>query len=465
MSRTLIRNAHVITLDDAIGDLPHGDILIEGNAIIAVGVDLEAEAGKAGGGETTVLDATGKVVIPGLVDSHRHVWQGAIGGAGGKVSLGGYFGIVLAGLVDKYDPDDVYAGVLWGCLQALNAGITTVADWSHIVTTPAHADENVRALQDSGIRGLFLYGPPVGEGVMKWFAESTERHPADVRRMRAEALSDDAARVTMGLALRGPEFSTLEVTEYDFLLARDLGLPISIHSGMPGYLAKYRTIETLDKLDILGPDVHHAHGAQFSGTDLARIAATGGSITPCPTVDMSMAMATFPVTGRALEHGLLPALGTDTIAGTGTDLFSEMRVALAAERARANAAALQRDEPPMTVDLDHRDVLRFATVAGAAAWNMSDRIGTISPGKRADLVLIDVSKPHLSPLNDAVTTIVLNAGPSDVDTVIADGSIVKQGGQLVGSLASQAATLVEASRRRLFERAKLGEVLGERWAV
>ncbi|MFI6759414.1 amidohydrolase family protein [Micromonospora sp. NPDC050417] len=457
MPSILIRDAHVVTLDDRLGDLSRADIRIEDGAIAAIGPDLDTTG-------ATVIDAAGKVALPGLVDSHRHVWQGAIGGAGGKVSLGGYFGVVLAGLLDKYEPEDVYAGVLWGALQAINAGITTVADWSHIVTTPAHADENVRALRDSGIRALFLYGPPVGQGVMRWFHESTERHPDDVRRMRAE-LADDSARVTMGLALRGPEFATPETTEYDFHLARELGVPISIHSGIPGYLLKYRTIETLDRLRLLGPDVHHVHGAQFSDTDLARIAATGGAVTPCPTVDMSMAMGTFPITGRAVAQGLAPALATDTAAGAGTDLFSEMRLTLAAERARANAEALARDEPPATVDLDHRDVLRFATTAGAAVWGMADQIGSLRPGKRADLILVDVDQAHLSPLNDPITTIVLNAGPRDVDTVLVDGVVVKRHGRLVGPLAERARELIMESRSRLFSRANLADVLGPSWTA
>ncbi|MEV0717554.1 amidohydrolase family protein [Asanoa sp. NPDC050611] len=458
MTTTIIRNAYVVSLDDELGDLPRADIRVDDGAITAIGTDLTFPA------DAAVIDAAGKVALPGLVDSHRHVWQGAIGGAAGGQSLGGYFGVVLGALVDKYEPEDVYAGVLWGALKALNAGITTVADWSHIVTTPAHADENVRALRDSGIRALFLYGPPVGQGVVKWFVESTERHPDDVRRMRAE-LADDGARVTMGLALRGPEFASPSTTAYDFRLARELGVPISLHSGIPGYLLRYRTIDTLEELGLLGPDVHHAHGAQFSDDDLRRIAATGGAVTPCPTIDMTMGMGTFPLVGRALEHGLVPSFGTDTIAGGGADLFSEMRVALAAERARANAAALARDEPPATVDLDQRDVLRFATTGGAAAWGMGDRIGTLRPGKRADIVLVDTSGAHLTPLNDPATTIVLNAGSSDVDTVLADGVVVKRGGRLVGPVAERARDLIEASRRRLLARADLAPALGPDWAA
>lgn len=446
----------MVTGDPTLGELPGADVLVDGDTITAVGHGLQADGAE-------VVDASGHVVMPGLVDSHRHMWQGAIGGAGGKVSLGGYFQVVLAGLLDKYEPRDVYAGVLWGALQAVNAGVTTVADWSHIVTTPEHADENVRALRDSGIRAVFLYGPPVGEGVMKWFVESSERHPADARRMRAEVLADDDARVTMGLALRGPEFSTADATADDVRLARELAVPLSMHSGIPGYLSKYRTIGTLEELGLLGPDVHHAHGAAFDDEDLKRIAATGGHITPCPTVDMQMAMGTFPITGRALAHGIRPALGADTVAGAGTDLFSEMRLTLAAERARANAAALARDEPPMEVELDHHDVLGFATAAGAAAWGMSDRIGSLTPGKRADVILVDVRRPHLTPLNDAVTTVLLNAGPADVDTVLVDGRILKRHGRLTGQ-AARAQEQLEESRRRLFAAAGLKDVLGPAWA-
>jgi 5-methylthioadenosine/S-adenosylhomocysteine deaminase len=455
LSRTFLRNGHIISLDDTIGDLPRGDVLIDGDTIVAVGTGLDADGTD---GRTTVIDAVGKIIIPGLIDSHRHVWQSAIGG---RWSPGGHLDLALARLRDGYAPEDVYAGVLWGALQAIDAGITMVADWSPIGTTPAHADANVRGLQDSGIRGLFLYGPPIGGNVMKWFVESTERHPADVGRMRAERLSDDTARVTMGLALRGPEFSTPEVTTYDFHLARDLALPISIHSGLPAYLARYRTIETLDERGLLGPDVHHTHGVRFSGDDLYRIAATGGSVTPCPIVDLSMAMSTYPVTGRAVAHGLLPALATDTPAGTGPDLFAEMRIALTAERARANASARGRAEPSEPVELDQRDVLRFCTVAGAAAWGMSDRIGTISPGKRADLVLIDSAHPHLCPLNDAAGTLVLNASAAEVDTVIVDGRILKRDGRLIGPAAARVRHLIETSRRRLLARADLSGVVDD----
>ena len=455
---TLIRNAHLISQDPHLGERWGTDIRIEGEVISEIGADLPTRGAE-------VLDATGMVALPGLIDSHRHVWQGAIGGAGAKVSLGGYFGVVLARLLDKYQPEDVYAGVLWGALQALNAGVTTVVDWSHITTTPEHTDENVRALTDSGIRAVFLHGPPVGQGLARWFAESAEPHPADVRRVRSRLLPDDHARVTMGMAVRGPEFSTREVTAHDLRLARDLGLRASMHSGLPGYLDKYATISALDELGLLHDTVHHAHGAQFSDTDLARIADTGGHVTACPSVDMAMAMGTFPVTGRARARGLRPTLGVDTTAGAGSDLFSEMRVALVAERGRANAAALDRGTPPDTVESDHHDTLAMVTTHAAASWGLGDRIGSLAVGKQADIILVDTRKPHLSPLNDAVTTLVLNAGPSDVDTVFVAGALLKRRGTLVGAAAATALDLLERSRARLLRLADLADVLGPAWAA
>ncbi|MFI9816849.1 amidohydrolase family protein [Saccharothrix variisporea] len=445
-SRLIIKNGHLVTLDDTLGDLPATDLLVTDGTITAVGRGLDAE-------DAEVLDATGMVVLPGLVDSHRHLWQSGIGGSAAHLSLTGYVDVVLGGFLPAYQPEDVYAGVLWGALQALNAGITTVADWSHITTTPDHADENVRALRDSGVRAVFLYGPPIGQGARKWVVESSEPHPDDARRMRAEHFASATGElVTMGLALRGPEFSTPDTTAHDFALARDLDLPVSLHSGLPGYLPRYRTIDVLDERGLLGPTVHHAHGTAFTDHDLKRIAATGGSITPCPSIDMLMALGAHPVTGRALAQGLLPALGTDSVTGAGTDLFSEMRLALAAERSRANADAVARHEPPAHVELDHRDVLRLATVAGARAWHLEDRIGTLTPGKRADVVVIDTRAPHFTPLGDPVTSVVLNAGPSDVHTVLVDGRVVKRDGRLTGSVVRLGRELLTAALDRLVER-------------
>jgi 5-methylthioadenosine/S-adenosylhomocysteine deaminase len=440
----LIKNGHVVTMDPDGGDLPGADVRIGDGVIKEIGVGLQPPDG------IRVIDATDMVVLPGLVDTHRHLWQGAIGGTAGRVSLGGYFMGVMAGLAPRYEPEDVYAGTLWGALQALNAGITTIVDWSHITTTPEHTDADIKALRDSGIRAIFLHGPPVAAGLAEWFVDSELPHPEDARRVRGEYFgSGRNGRLTMGLALRGPELSTREVTKHDVNFARELGLPASIHAGMAGYAGRYRTVETLDELGLLGPDVNYAHANLFTDDEYRLIADTGGTISSCPSVELMLGIGAYPAVGHALEHRVAVGLGADTIAVIGTDLFTEMRVTLAVERSRTNADAVARDASPEDVKLDQRDMLHLATLGGAQVWHLDEQVGSLTVGKRADVILIDSRRPHLDPLNDPATSVVLNAGPSDVDTVIVDGEIVKSGGVLVGAHADRARELVVASNQRL----------------
>jgi cytosine/adenosine deaminase-related metal-dependent hydrolase len=433
-----------VTVDPNTGDLPGADVRIVDGVITEIGVDLEPSSGER------VIDATHMVVLPGLVDTHVHLWQGAIGGTAGRVSLGGYFMGVMAGLAPRYEPEDVYAGNLWGALQALNAGITTMVDWCHITTTPEHTDAAIKGLQDSGIRGIFLHGPPVAAGLAEWFVESELPHPEDARRVRDEYFSSGRnGRLTMGLALRGPELSTREVTKHDFELARELDLPASIHAGMAGYASRYQTVETLDELGLLGADVNYAHANLFTDDDYRLIADSGGSISSCPSVELLLGIGTYPAVGRALEHDVAVGLGGDTIAVIETDLFTEMRVTLAAERSRTNADAIARDASPDEVKFDQRDMLHLATLGGAEVWDLDHEVGSLTVGKRGDVILIDTRRPHLTPVNDPINTVVLNAGPSDVDTVIVEGEIVKSGGVLTAPDADHAHELAVASNQRL----------------
>jgi cytosine/adenosine deaminase-related metal-dependent hydrolase len=377
------------------------------------------------------------------------MWQGAIGGATGQASLAGYFGTVLAGLAPHYTPEDVYAGVLWGALQALNAGITTVADWSHNLITPEHADANIQALHDAGLRAMFLFGGP-GEDGLGWFGDPDLPHPPDARRVRAEHFPAGASgRLHMGLGLRGPATSSREATRHDFELARELDVPISIHVGMAGYGG---AVERLDELGLLGRDVNYAHANQLSDHEYELIAATGGSISICPSIDMLMALGSYPATGRALEHGIRAGLSTDTVTGTGTDLFSEMRIALAAERSRTNAAAVSRDEAVDGVELGQRDMLRLATLDAARTWRMDAEIGSLDVGKQADIAIVDIRTPHLDGFADPVTTLVMGAGAADVETVIVEGELLKHEGSLLEPLASRARRLMHESRDRLRRR-------------
>jgi 5-methylthioadenosine/S-adenosylhomocysteine deaminase len=324
----LIKDGYVVTMDPALGDQPDTDVLVREGVIVEVGPGLETFAPAA-----EVIEAKGRLVVPGLVDTHRHVWQGAIGGFTPQMTGAGYGPAVLAGIAPKHSADDVYAGTLWGALQALDAGITTIADWAHNLQSAAHADADLRGLQESGIRGYFLYGGP-GPTT----DDPNPPHPLDARRLRDEQFSSGTSgRLRMGMALRGPCFTTPERNAADFAFARELGLPISLHVGMAGTAD---AITTLQRFSLLGADVNYAHGNMLTDEEFDLIAASRGTLSITPSADMLMQFGTYPGTGRALARSIVSGFGVDTICSAGTDLFSEMRLALAAERSRANAPSI-----------------------------------------------------------------------------------------------------------------------------
>jgi 5-methylthioadenosine/S-adenosylhomocysteine deaminase len=442
MSRELLlKGGYVVTVDEAIGDLPHGDVLIQDGVIAAVGRDLSASSDEA-----EVIDATGSLVIPGLVDTHRHVWQGAIAAYTPQITGAGYEPVVLAGISPEYTAEDIYAGTLWGALQALDAGITTIADWAHNLQSPEHADADLRGLQESGIRGYFLYGGPGPKT-----DEPNPPHPQDARRMRDQHFPNGVnGRLRMGMALRGPAFTSEERNTDDFNFARELGLPISTHVGMAGTAD---AITMINRNGLLGSDVNYAHGNMLTDEELDLIASSQGTLSITASTDMLMQFGTYPVTGRALQRHITCGFGVDTVCSCGTDLFSEMRLALAAERSRANAGELAKGERVPTVSFHQRDMLRLATIDGARVWNLQHEIGTLTPGKQADITVIDMRSPHLDGFGDQIAMMVLGAGPADVTTVIVGGDIVKRDGVLTGAHIAKARALMEQSRERLRPRA------------
>ena len=441
----LLRGGLVVTVDESLGDFPDADVLIRDGAIVAAAPGLSTSTPDA-----EVIDCKGRLVIPGLVDTHRHVWQGAIGAFTPQMTGAGYGPAVLSGISTRYEPDDIYAGALWGALQALDAGITTIADWAHNLRSAEHADANLRGLQESQIRGYFLYGGPGPTS-----DSPNPPHPLDARRMRDKHFPAGVnGRLRMGMALRGPCFTSAERNAEDFKFARELGLPISTHVGMAG---TSDAIITLERFGLLGADVNYAHGNMLTDQELDLIAASNGTLSLTPSTDMLMQFGTFPGTGRALQRGIVCGFGVDTICSCGTDIFSEMRLALAAERSRANAPALARGEQVPTVALHQRDMLRLATIDGARVWNLQDEIGSLTPGKQADVTVIDMRSPHLDGYGDSIATMVLGAGPADVETVIVGGDVIKRGGQLMGDHVSKARGLMLASRERLRARETAAE--------
>jgi 5-methylthioadenosine/S-adenosylhomocysteine deaminase len=433
----LLKGGLVVTVDNSFGDLPDTDVLIRDGVIVEVAPGLSTSSKKA-----EVIDCKGRLVIPGLVDTHRHVWQGAIGTFTPQMTGAGYGPAVLNGISTRYEPEDIYAGALWGALQALDAGITTIADWAHNLRSPEHANANLRGLQESAIRGYFLYGGPGPTSDVP-----NPPHPQDARRMRDEHFPKGVnGRLRMGMALRGPCFTSAERNAEDFRFARELGLPISTHVGMAG---TSDAIIVLDRFGLLGDDVNYVHANMMTEKEFDLIAKSKGTISITPSTDMLMQFGTYPATGDALQRGIRCGFGVDTICSCGTDIFSEMRLALAAERSRANAPALAKGQQVTIVALHQRDMLRLATIDGARVWNMEKEVGSLTPGKQADVTVIDMRSPHLDGYGDSIATMVLGAGPADVETVIVGGDILKRDGKLMGEHIGKARKLMLESRERL----------------
>ena len=409
-------------MDPEVGDVYGGDVLVEDDRIAAVSRAIDA-------GDAEVIDAGDCIVIPGFVDSHRHTWETVIRGIAPDVSLGGYFDLVLDQLAPAYRPEDVYAGNYLGSLEAIDAGVTTLLDWSHINNTPEHSDEAIRALQDARLRAVYCYGN-ANTSLADWWYESTLESPEDIRRVRDQYFSSDDQLITLAMGTRGPGFCTPEVVKHDWELARDVGAPISVHVGMGPYAGRFSMVSQLNDMGLLGPDTTYIHCNYLSDEEFQLIADSGGKISIAPSVEMIMGHGT-PPTGKALAHGLRPSLSIDVVTTVPGDMFTQMRFLFASERLLSHEAAFAAGNEEEPALLSSREVLEFATIEGARVCGLEDRTGSLTPGKKADLVLIRCDHSNTYPVIDPVSTVVHQADTRNVDTVMVDGEILKRDGRLV----------------------------------
>jgi cytosine/adenosine deaminase-related metal-dependent hydrolase len=444
--RILLKGGHVVTVDPEIGDIPGGDVLIEGDTIARVGRDLEADA--------EVIDVAGDVVIPGFVDTHRHTWETAIRSCAPNATLDDYFVEVLDSFAPLYRPDDVYASNLAGALECLNAGITTLVDWSHINNTPDHPDAGIRGLTEAGIRAQYAYGSANTSLADYWFNSTIVIPREDVERIRGTYFSSDDGLLTMGLATRGPGFCQDFVVREEWGMARDLGIPVTTHFAMGKLAGKWGMVKQLQGLGLLDPGTVYIHDCYFSDEEWRLVADSRGKVSIAPQVEMQMGHG-WPPVAKARSYGLRPSLSIDVVTTVPGDMFTEMRCAFAAERWRSNDAVWESEDPLPEDALTARDVLTMATLDGAHVAGLEDRTGSLTPGKKADVVVIDGKAPGTAPMIDPVATVVLAADTSNVDTVIVNGQVRKRGGKLVADwdsarrrLEDSTAYLVEALERR-----------------
>ncbi|MDX2605750.1 amidohydrolase family protein [Streptomyces caniscabiei] len=448
-TRMLLRSGHLVTMDPALGDLPRGDILIEDGTITAVEPEIDADV------DAEVLDMTGRIVIPGFVDTHRHTWEAPIRGCAPDATLDDYFVDVLDTFAPVYTPEDVYAGNLAGTLECLNAGITTLVDWSHINNTPEHPDAALQALRETGIRAQYAYGSANTSLADYWFDSKIAVPGDDVRRIRAEHFASDGGLLTMALATRGPGFCTDDVVRQEWGLARELDVPITVHVAMGRLAGRFGMVRRLHQMDLLGSDTTYVHCCYLGEDEWRMVADSGGTVSIAAQVETQMGHGWPPVM-QAIEHGLRPSLSVDVVTTVPGDMFTQIRAAFGAERARVNADCWQANLPVPATMLTARQMLEIATLNGAHVAGLEDRTGSLTPGKRADVVALDATALNMAPVHDATAAVTLGADVSNVDTVIVDGVVHKRDGRLLADV-DRARRLVEESRDRLLAAVAAGK--------
>jgi 5-methylthioadenosine/S-adenosylhomocysteine deaminase len=448
VSRILIKGAWVITLDPDLGDLPCGDVLIEGRKITAVGRGLGVE-------DAEIIDGRDRIVIPGFVDTHRHLWQTQLRGIAADWTLMQYLTAILGGLAPVFTPEDTYAGNLLGVLEGLDAGITTMVDWSHALNTPEHADAAFDALDHSGARAVLAHG----NTSTIWGAPHAHADWSDLARLQSERASTDDQLVTLAIALRGPDYAEMDATIADWKAARELGLHITVHAGAGAFTQ--RPIAALAEHGLLGSDTTYAHCCRLHDDEIQMLVDSGGSVSIANEVEMHMGHG-YPPTARLCRAGIRPSLSIDVCTGIGGDMFTAMRATLAAQRALENEDHLNHGTDPERLELTSRDVLEFATTEGARACRLDSKVGSITPGKEADLVLLRTDMLNLHPVNHPVAQVALAANTANVDAVLVAGRFVKRHGQLVCADVARAHRLADESRDRLLA-AVPGARIGGDW--
>ncbi|MEV7994845.1 amidohydrolase family protein [Streptomyces sp. NPDC086077] len=426
---TVFRGGTVLTMDDRRTVHPQADVLVVGGRIEAIGPDLPVPEG------TTEVDASGGIVMPGMIDTHRHMWQTAMRGYGADWTLTQYFVWYYLEHGRHFRPDDVYAGNLLSAAEALDAGVTTTVDWSHGLQTIQHADAAVDALEEVPGRFVLAYGN-IQAAPWEW-SRAPEFRDFVQRRFRGS----DMLGFQMAFDVTGdPAF--LEKTAFE--VARELGAPVTTHAGVWG-ATNDDGIRLMHDHGFMAPETVYVHAATLSADSYHRIAATGGSVSVSTESEQSGGQG-YPPTWALRSHGIPVSLSMDTSVWWSGDLFSAMRATLGADRAREHLQAQKDGETVTHLHLRAEQVVEWATRGGARALGLDDKVGSLEARKKADIVLIkNDHSPVMFPLLNPYGHVVFQAQRGDVHTVMVDGRIVKHEHQLVGVDLPKARRTVEAT--------------------
>lgn len=448
--RILLSGATILSMDPATGDLPRGDILVADRRIAAIAPRIEA-------GDAERVDATGRIAVPGFVNAHMHSWQTGLRGLAADWTLLEYFRWVHAGLATLFRPEDIGIATLMGALGQIDAGTTTLVDWCHNNPTPAHTDAAVEALAESGIRAAFFHGSPKPDPKPGEPHFSEVPHPrAEVERLRRGRFAGDDGLLTLGLAILGPHYATMEVARADFRLAREFGLVASMHQG--GGAAKTPGgWERLIAKGLVGPRINIVHGNDLADELFSRLVDLGASFSVTPENEMTQGHG-FPITGRLLARGAAPSLGVDLESVLAGDMMGVARIALGMQRALDNAQSRQQTGAiPPTSTIRVRQALSWITIEGARMLGLDHRIGSLAPGKQADITLVDARALHLQPVHDPAATVIMQAGRGDIETVMIAGRFMKRNGRLLAEGLDGKLIRLTASGTRIVEELRRGQ--------
>jgi cytosine/adenosine deaminase-related metal-dependent hydrolase len=449
----IIKNATVISVDPTIGNVSNCDVVIKDGFISAVGPNLDHPS------DCTVIDGTDAIVSPGFIDTHRHTWQTQLRTITTDFVLADYILALRHIYGSCYTADDAYIGNLCGSLESIDNGTTYLVDHSHIMNSPEHAEAAVRGLRETKIRAVFcyaLYGNPPWEGSCV-DREREQKTPdwrlQDAGRIRETLfptnLPDDLVR--FGFAPSEPDVTPFDTVAREIQVARSLGAAvITAHINLGKYDPGNLVVRKMGQKGLLGPDMCLSHGNSLRDDELAAIKENGVGLSTTPDTELQMGMS-HPIAFKAADLGCKASLGVDICSNSPADMFQQMRLLLQAQRHLEHERG---KGPPLGMARKCAEVLEMATMGGAKAVGLQDLIGSVTPGKRADLLITRCDSPRMVPVHDAVGALVLYANGSDIDTVFINGVMVKSGGKLTNVDWPKVRSKLRASVAAIMERAK-----------
>jgi cytosine/adenosine deaminase-related metal-dependent hydrolase len=433
--RTLITDVAVVSMDPAVGDHERASILIEDGRIAAIQPGLEVD-------DAERIDGSTKIAMPGMVDTHRHTWQTALRGMLADGNIPDYLRGIRLQMAPRYRATDMYVGNYLGALDALNSGVTTLVDYCHNILDPECAHAAVTGLRDAGIRALYGHGlTPITSNTWSEShgGQEGDADPADLatrarlaREIRDTYFPTDTGLLRFGIAPQELAIAPAATVKLEFELARELGARITMHANQVMVRQLFKDVEVLAEHDLLGDDLLLVHCTFNTPEEWELLRDSGVMVSVCAETEMQMGMG-YPAIAEVTEFTRGPSLGIDCVSGCGGDMISHSRLVLQATRYRADEPGYQRMVAPQVMSWTTRDALSWLTVNGAAAAGMGDEIGSLTPGKRADVVLLEMGGVSQAGWNrkDPAGAIIAQGHAGCVDTVLVEGRVVKRNGVLV----------------------------------